>query len=276
MVRYCVLGSGSSGNSYVFQHGTEAILVDNGFSRVELKRRLAGEGFDFDALKAVFVTHLHPDHSKGVGTLARMDGLPVYVSRRCFQLCGDNEYARLGIPVDCRMFLDEGETCQLGAFSVYGFSTCHDSGGSMGYCIQCDGFCFTIVTDTGCYDEAMIECARHSDVLFLESNYDRKMLDEGPYPFFLKKRISGTRGHLSNDQAEQFLHQCGIFESNTEEINSDLCYNPLKSRMSRVFLVHLSDTNNSVSLLQRRFRWMGDLLTVCPKGNSESGCIGES
>lgn len=275
MVKYSVLGSGSSGNSYIFESPCGAILIDNGFSRAELRRRVAAEGFDFSRIQAVFVTHLHPDHAKGVGTLARMDGIPVYCSTVSHEQYKDSEYPKLGIPESAQFFITDEDTVSAGGFQVKCFYTSHDSSGSVGYLIGGGGSVFTLITDTGCFNSRMVECAKMSDVLFLESNYDPKMLKEGPYPAFLKKRILGDRGHLSNQQAEEFLNQCGFFAAMTEENKCELCYNQAKSRISRIFLVHLSDTNNDVDLLEKRFSWMGSLLTVCPKGQTRTGCIGE-
>lgn len=271
MVRYSILGSGSSGNSYIFSDGSDALLVDNGFSRAELMRRIESQGFDYSTIRAVFVTHLHPDHARGVGTIARKDGLCVFTSGRC-QEC---EYEKLGIPQDQCRIIEFGDAVSIGSFLIRSFPTSHDSTGSSGYYISCPQASFTIVTDTGVFDQEMVHLARQSDVLFLESNYDSQMLKTGPYPYPLKKRIDGPRGHLSNTQAEEFLNQCGFFAALTGENKSEICYNSSKYRISKVFLVHLSDTNNSVSLLEKRFQWMGSVITVCPKGAILSGSIGD-
>lgn len=248
--------------------------MDNGFSRAELQRRCVRAGIDYPTIKAVFVTHMHPDHSKGVGTIARKDNLTVYASSVCHDHCLDCEYARLGIPESCQAFMSEDDVVRIGGFEVRCFFTSHDSAGSVGYQIGCEGVRLCIVTDTGVFDQRMVDYASESDVLFLESNYDVDMLRTGPYPPMLKRRIHGQRGHLSNDQAEEFLQRCGISRPGNADIQPDLCYNHAKSGPDKVYLVHLSDTNNSVSLLRSRFGWMGDRIVVCPKGGLAAGSIG--
>lgn len=273
MIRYAVLGSGSSGNAYVFSDGADSIIVDNGFSRAELIRRCDAAGTDWDTVRAVFVTHMHPDHCRGVGTLARKDGFPVFISAVAGKLCTP-ELARMAVPEGQLNTIDEGEERPVGGFSVRCFYTSHDSSGSVGYRICHKQGCFCIVTDTGCFDERMVGAALESDVLFLESNYEPRMLKSGPYPPPLKKRIDGRFGHLSNEQAMDFLVRCGFYRDPGTDIQGQLCYNQPDCRVRRVYLVHLSSTNNNVELLRSRYSSLGDRLYVCPKGEMACGVLG--
>lgn len=268
MVRFSVLGSGSSGNSYIFEFKDSSILIDNGFSRRELLRRMAQEGFEISKVKAIFVTHMHPDHCNGVGVLARNDDLPVYISSNTKRYC-TNELKRLNVPENLLFVISS--TVQIGDFSIKAFSTSHDSAGSVGYHLWVDNQSFTLVTDTGIFNDQMIEMAKESKVLFLESNYEPDMLRNGPYPMPLKRRISSERGHLSNIQAQEFLIKCGFIE----DYKNTLCYNLEKSKIEKVFLIHLSGTNNDVNLLEQRYENMTKELVVVPKLASVSSCIGE-
>lgn len=232
MVEFSVLGSGSCGNSYMFSYSGQSLLVDAGFSYRQLALRAENAGLDISTVKALLLTHLHPDHNRGAGVFARKTGLPVYVNSKCLDYAAV-EYRAMNLPEDCRRVFVAGERFSVGSFEVMAFPTSHDSAGSVGYEIGCDSKTFVVVTDTGVYSPAMLEAASRADVLFLESNYDEEMLRHGPYPLYLQRRIAGERGHLSNEQARRFLCECG-FEGSGKP----------------VYLVHLSQNNNEPSLVK--------------------------
>ena len=246
MVRYSILGSGSCGNSYVFSFNGHSIMVDAGYSLKQIVQRMADGGFDIAEVDALFLTHLHPDHAHSAGTFARRFHKSVYLSAKCLSYAG-SEYWALNIPKDCECTIDQGQMVEVGPFVVECFYTSHDSAGSCGYCISVDGKTFVIVTDTGCYNNLMVQAARDADVLFLESNYDVEMLRRGPYPLALQRRVAGQRGHLSNDQAVGFLSDAGFAE------NGKL-----------VHLIHLSANNNTVQLVQAATQ--GFNAHVCARG----------
>ncbi len=257
MIKYAVLGSGSSGNSYVFSDGTTSVLIDQGYSGVELGRRLSAIGLELSSVAGLCITHLHPDHAKGVGVIARKMKVPVYLHSAMVEK-EPVVFAKLGIPAECLALVEPLEEFSVGEFTLSCFETSHDSGGSVGWHVTHGDTTLMILTDTGCYTEEHLHLAQKSKILFLEANYDEQMLHEGPYPYYLKQRISGLYGHLSNDQAINFLRE---------------------SRFSgeHVYFIHLSGTNNEPSLLYDMAR--GQIktpFTVCEKGRCYGGNMEKS
>ena len=252
MIRYAVLGSGSNGNSYVFFDGTVSILIDQGYSVVELQRRLQSLDLDIESIGGVCVTHLHPDHAKGIGTIARKLKVPIYLNGQMIER-EPVVFSKLAIPESCVRIVKPLQMFTIGSFILCCFETSHDSGGSVGWHIVYEGKTLMVLTDTGCYTSQQLSLAKKTDVLFLEANYDETMLSNGPYPYFLKKRVSGDYGHLSNTQALNFL------------IESEFAGN-------HVYFIHLSDVNNNPSLLSDFARQKVKVpFTVCEKGKCYGG-----
>jgi len=257
MVRYAVLGSGSSGNSYVFSDGSTSVLIDQGYSGVELQRRLVAIGLDVSSVAAVCVTHLHPDHAKGLGVIARKLRVPVYLHTEMVEK-ESVVFSKLCIPQECIALVRPLESFSVGPFVLSCFVTSHDSGGSVGWRVTYENTTMMVLTDTGCYTQEQLLLAKSSNILFLEANYDEVMLQEGPYPYYLKQRISGLHGHLSNGQAMQFLQESGF---NGEH----------------VYFIHLSGTNNAPSLLSDMARVQMKIpFTVCEKGQCYGGNLEKS
>ena len=257
MVRYAVLGSGSSGNSYVFSDGTTSVLIDQGYSGVELQRRLIGVGLDSSSVAGVCVTHLHPDHAKGLGVIARKLRVPIYLHTAMVEK-EPVAFSKLGLPAECISLVKPLESFSVGPFVLSCFETSHDSGGSVGWRVTYGDTTMMILTDTGCYSQEQLLLAKGSNILFLEANYDEQMLQYGPYPYYLKQRISGLHGHLSNAQAMQFLQE--------SEFNGE-----------HVYFIHLSSTNNEPSLLSDLARvQVKSPFTVCEKGQCYGGNMEKS
>ena len=255
MVRYAVLGSGSSGNSYVIDDGLSMIMVDNGFSVREVTARAQDAGFDLDRLAGVVLTHTHGDHERGRAALARRYHIPLYLH--------ESLDARIYLTKrgpECRSF-SLSEPFRIGTFIVLGFPTSHDVPGSCGFSIDAAGLRFVIITDTGMISERMAELASQADILFLEANYEPEMLQKGPYPYHLKRRIHSEIGHLSNNDA------IGLIQSLSESNKPDTIY-----------LCHLSDTNNTVETVQTRLIQEGlqqsRNIVVCAKGRGYAAVMG--
>jgi phosphoribosyl 1,2-cyclic phosphodiesterase len=249
MIRYTVLGSGSSGNSYIIMQDGASLIFDAGFSLSDLKRRASLAAIPFESIQAMFITHMHPDHCKGAGVFSRKTALPVYVHDPLVKE-GRPELESLRIPVESLRTFLVGTPIHVGPFAVTAFATSHDSPHSVGYLISVGGKTFLLLTDTGKVTDEMRELAKQADVLFLEANYEQRMLQTGPYPLYLKRRIAGEWGHLSNDDAIELLHAIGS----------------VADRRRRVYFCHLSKTNNDPTVLAKtcdaRLNWDGDI-TIC-------------
>lgn len=253
MIRYAVLGSGSNGNSYIINYKGSSILIDAGFSLKQLKMRVESANIDFSTIRALFITHLHPDHARGAGVFARKTSLPVYFHHSINE--NIKEFASLGIPQGQSQCFQVASPIRVGDFTITSFSTSHDSPHSVGFMIEVQQKRFLLLTDTGLVEKELQHVASLCDVLFIEANYDEQMLQQGPYPYYLKKRISGPLGHLSNREAVSFLN------------------NIRQHSQQRVYFCHLSNTNNRVDLLQNfinsELTWKGEH-TICQNGDTYS------
>ena len=257
MIRYAVLGSGSSGNSYLISTSRSAVLIDAGFSLHDLRRRVALSSLELSRVDGLCITHLHPDHCRGAGVFARQTGIPVHLHERLLEMRAP-ELEALGIPDAQRRSFGPGRTFTIGDFSITAFPTSHDSPESVGFSVRCGAATLTVVTDTGLVDDGMLSFIIESDILFLEANYDEPMLREGPYPLFLKRRILGTRGHLSNADAIAVLNRCDL------------------NKTRHVYFCHLSKHNNRPEILaetcDRHLSW-GGKTTICEHGATYYGSI---
>ena len=216
-----VIASGSNGNCYLLQSAGVSVLFDAGKSFSETARRMATLGKDIQDVDGIVLSHAHGDHYQGIGPIARRLGIPVYVRKQVYLACRQ----RLG-PVDVRHFED---AFRIGDLEILPIETSHDVA-SCGFVVGC----FGIFTDTGCVTAQMREIISDLDAVLIESNYDERMLMTGPYPPDLKERIASDRGHLSNEDASDFIRRYG-------------------DHLSQVFLAHLSETNNSAEKVRETF-----------------------
>lgn len=247
-LRYAVLGSGSTANSYIFEHEDFSFIIDNGFSAKKALTRAEGLGFDPDKIGLILLTHHHQDHLKGIEVLSRRVKAPVGVHHQL------NLNPWLKSSLYKRMDIVPGKFYSRDNFRFLAFPTAHDAAHSVSYSFMLGRTVFSLISDTGYLTPQMKRLAAESDILFLESNYDREMLEAGPYPAWLKKRITSPLGHLSNHEALDFLN--GLGQSGNR-------------RLKEVYFCHLSSTNNDPQLLEQTLRrglnWKGQY-TVCPKG----------
>jgi len=216
-----IIASGSNGNCCLLQSAGGSVLFDAGKSFSETARRLAVLGKDIRKVDGIVLSHAHGDHYQGIGPIARRLHIPVYIRKEVYAACR----RRLG-PVDVCHF--EGGF-RVGDMEITPVETSHDVT-SCGFVVGR----FGIFTDTGCVTSQMKEVIRDLDAVLLESNYDEEMLMNGPYPLALKERIASDRGHLSNEDASDFIRRYG-------------------DHLSQVFLAHLSETNNSAEKVMETF-----------------------
>jgi phosphoribosyl 1,2-cyclic phosphodiesterase len=222
-VRLATLGSGSRGNSVLVECDGTRILVDAGFSGAELARRLDRLEVSPDSIEAVVVTHEHRDHTSGLGVAARRWGWPLHLTGRTAAACA--ELFRGGETIrHC-----EGEVAfSIGAAEIHPFSTCHDAADPIALTVtdSSSGLRAGIATDLGRATAPVRAALMGCHFLVLEANHDEAMLRESPYPWSVKQRIGGSRGHLSNRLAADLV---------AELSHADL---------GGILLAHLSDECN--------------------------------
>ena len=223
-MRVSVLASGSKGNSVFVEMDGTRLLVDAGVGVRRVERSLAELSVPLDSLDAIFVTHEHSDHVAGLRTILKHTGAPVYARPGTLRaLAGDEE-----LPEE--RFVAVHDAVEVGALRVSSFDIPHDAADPVGYEITGSRKC-TVATDLGFVTDTVRAAMEGADVLVFESNHDRKMLRQGPYPWPLKQRILGCRGHLANDEAGRALAG-------------------LKARPKKIILAHLSETNNRPAIAE--------------------------
>ena len=222
-----VLASGSTGNCIYVRNGESALIIDAGLSKREILTRLTACGRDPAVVDAILLTHEHTDHVKGAEALARTLNLPLIgtggtltafrSSRQTIKKPASHILCRYNTPFNA------------GEFVVTPFAVSHDAVEPCGYSIQSGDQRLSIMTDTGVVTTHMMEYLVSSDGIILESNHCPEMLAKGPYPEYLKRRIRGKNGHLSNTMAAD-------------------CIRNLKGSVGTVILSHLSEINNTPNL----------------------------
>jgi phosphoribosyl 1,2-cyclic phosphodiesterase len=195
------LNSGSNGNCYYIATNNDAVLIDAGISCRETVRRMTRLGLSVSKVRAIFISHEHSDHTRGVSVLSRKYGIPVYITpstHRNSQLFLD--------PRLVRPFFAH-HPVELGSLIVMPFSKLHDGIDPHSFTVTANGLTAGVFTDIGMACENVMHHFSRCHAAFLESNFDEAMLENGNYPYFLKRRIRGEEGHLSNDQALQLYRE---------------------------------------------------------------------
>lgn len=223
------LNSGSNGNCYYIGNDKEAILVDAGISCREVESRMKRLGLQIQKVRAVFVSHEHNDHIKGIPTLAKKHQVPIYITD------ATKRHGRLSLRSDLVRSFSAHELVTIGDLIVTPFPKLHDATDPYSFIVSCRGITVGVFTDIGSPCQHVIKYFQQCHAAFLETNYDELMLDQGNYPYILKARIRGAKGHLSNMQALELFRN----------------YRP--AFMTHLFLSHLSKNNNCPQLVEKLF-----------------------
>ena len=221
----CSIASGSSGNCIYVGSECAHVLIDIGISGKKMEQGLNSLDLTGRDIDGILITHEHSDHIKGLGVIARKYGIPIYATGGTVDAmlrCGF-----LGkIPEGIFREIREDQTFEIKDLKINPFTISHDAAQPVGYRLECRESSVGIATDLGKYNDYIIENLQNLDALLLEANHDIRMLQVGKYPYYLKQRILGDRGHLSNENAGRLL--CRLLHDN----------------MKAVFLGHLSRENN--------------------------------
>lgn len=227
MLRFLSFSSGSCGNCSFLTDGSRGILIDAGVSLRRVKRALNDNGFGFDDLRAVLLTHEHMDHIRHLGSFCKRLRLPVYATGVIHEAILGNTFTRDWVG-GYRMDLPADGPCEiLPGVVVRHFIVPHDASQTVGFSIDWDGHRFVFMTDMGRMTNEALEYARTANTVVIESNYDMRMLIGGKYPEDLKMRICQGSGHLSNDECAEAVAEF---------------WHP---GLRNIFLCHLSENNNT-------------------------------
>jgi phosphoribosyl 1,2-cyclic phosphodiesterase len=227
---FASIASGSNGNCYYVGNDREAVLIDAGISCREITRRMSRLKLSMHKVKAVFISHEHSDHIRGLYSLARKYELPVYITQQTLQYCP------LSLSKDQVRTFTSNEIITIGRLDITAFAKEHDAAEPHSFVVSHSDLHVGVFTDIGRPCEGLRYHFSRCHAAFLEANYDDEMLQEGRYPIHLKRRISGGKGHLSNKQAMQLFRN----------------YKP--DHMSHLILSHLSGENNRPDLVNALFR----------------------
>ena len=234
-MRFTTIASGSSGNcTYIGSENTH-ILVDAGISKKRIEEGLGELDLSLRDINAIFVTHEHTDHIAAIRMILKKHDIPVYATGGTIEgIRESDKKGEIDFSEFVRVYADQPVT--VGDMIINPMRISHDALEPCGYRIFCGGKKIGVATDLGCYDEYTVRSLEGSDALLLEANHDVRMLQTGPYPYRLKSRILGDKGHLSNDKSCELLLRL------------------LHDGMKGVFLGHLSKENNMPELAYETVR----------------------
>lgn len=224
-MRMMSIASGSSGNCIYIGSDSTHILIDAGVSRKRICEGLRSADISISDIDAVFLTHEHSDHVKGAGIIMRNDEISFYSTAGTLDRVVRDP--KIGyVDTDLLNTLNKGQSVTVGDLKINAFSISHDAADPVAYTVSCGDCKVGVVTDLGVFDDNVLEAMNGCRAFLAEANHDIRMLQAGPYPYDLKRRILGNKGHLSN------------------EASGDLISRLLNDSIEAVFLGHLSKENN--------------------------------
>lgn len=226
MAKVCSLSSSSSGNSFFIEARGHSILIDAGISARRLTQSLK-ELESEEKLAGILITHEHSDHVAGLTNFLKKKNIPVYSTR---DVLNELVSKQIVSPLSCNE-IEAEKSFYIADMEITAFKTPHDSIDSVGYKIKTpDSHSFAVATDMGHISQCVLKALKGCETVFLESNYDPELLRMGSYPYFLKKRIAGPNGHLSNEESGK------------------MASNLINNGTVNIILSHLSKHNNNPSL----------------------------
>lgn len=244
----CSIASGSSGNCIYIASEQSRILIDVGISGKRIREGLASIGVCLEDLTGILITHEHSDHIQGLGVISRKYNLPIYSTKGTIE--GILQSGSVG-KVDASLFHEINYEIDflVGDLEIHPFQISHDAMEPVAYVARQGGKSIGIATDMGVYDEDIVRNLSGLDALLLEANHDVNMLQVGAYPYYLKRRILGDKGHLSNENSGRLLSR----------ILHDDC--------KCILLGHLSKENNMEELAYETVRQEITMSDCCYCGN---------
>ncbi len=201
-MKFCSLYSGSTGNSLLVQGHETNILIDSGISARKVEEALDSRDVDIKKINAIIVTHEHIDHIRSIGTISKKYNIPVYANLGTWN---GIENEKTVVEIKEKNYFKIGEEFEIGELKIMPFSTSHDAIDPCGFSIECDKQKISIATDLGEVTHEVMENLKQSKFVLLESNYEPEVLRYCSYPYYLKSRIAGNKGHLSNNIAGQTI-----------------------------------------------------------------------
>lgn len=231
----CSIASGSSGNCICVGSDNTHLLIDAGISGKRVEAGVQSLDLKCEELEGILITHEHIDHIAGLGVLARRYGLPMYGTAGTIDAILHTKSVG---KVDETLFhvVEPEVDFEIGDLTIEPIAISHDAADPVAYKIKQSGKSVAVITDLGTYDDAIVSKLQGLDVLLLEANHDVNMLQVGPYPYPLKQRILGDRGHLSNERSGHLLGEV------------------LHDEFKAVVLGHLSKENNYEELAYETVR----------------------
>lgn len=234
-MRMMSIASGSSGNCIYIGSDNTHILIDDGISKKRVSEGLNSIGLDIKDISAIFLTHEHSDHIDGLKVLLKKNDIPIYASYGTIEAMKDMDKFK---DTDFSLFNGIGadNSMNIGDLCIKSFNIYHDAREPFAYTVSNNGINMGVITDLGHYDDYIVNNLQNMNSLLIESNHDIKMLEAGRYPYYLKSRILGDRGHLSNEASGRLLN----------------CL--LNDNMEHILLGHLSHENNYEELAYETVR----------------------
>lgn len=247
MLEICPIASGSNGNCYYIGNEQDAVLVDAGISTKQILNRMKLRNLNPSKLKAIFISHEHSDHISGARVLEKRLNIPVFMTTRTWYGAYKNQ--RPNHP----RFFTPGDKIMIGEFKIHTFLKNHDATEPCSFRIEYQKKSIGVFTDIGNPCKNVTYHLKKCHGLFLETNYDEKMLWEGRYPWYLKKRVASDVGHLSNKQAFDLLTTHG------------------GKNLKCVFLSHISKENNSPEIAIQSMRELTSKFDIRITSRYEAG-----